>query len=78
VDKKFVGLVFSLSNRVIRQGKALDKLSGGALAAFFGGSALVGAIGGGLFWLPAAMGGAMLAYRIVIAAIHCERRSGTA
>ena len=69
-DNALVKQVFSLSERVRKEAKALDKLPGAALAAVLGGSLVIGAVGGGLFWIPAAMAGGMFAYRSVLTAIE--------
>lgn len=70
MNKGVLDQVFSLSARVRKEAAALDKLPGSALAAVLGGSVVIGVAGGGLFWIPAAMSGAMFLYRSAVTAIH--------
>lgn len=70
VDKTIVKQVFSFSDRVRKEAKELDKLPGAALAAVVGGSVVIGVVGGGLFWIPAAMSGAMFGYRAFVTALQ--------
>lgn len=72
-DKALVQQVFSFSERVRKEAKELDKLPGAALAAVLGGSLVVGVVGGGLFWIPAAMVSSMFAYRSVVTVIQYQR-----
>lgn len=70
VNRNIVEQVFSLSDRVRNEARELDKLPGAALAALVGGSVVIGVLGGGLFWIPAAMAGAMFGYRAFVAALQ--------
>lgn len=65
--------ILSLSNSVRKEASELEKLPAGALAAFLGGAIVIGVVGGGLWWLPAAMSGSMFAYRAIGTAVHYPR-----
>jgi hypothetical protein len=55
--------MFDLQGRIRKVSESLDRLKNGALVAFTGGTIALGLIGGGIFWLPAAMAGSLLVYR---------------
>jgi hypothetical protein len=55
--------VLDLEARVRSTAQALDRLKTGALVAFSSGAVVLGLVGGGIWWLPAAMGGGLLAWR---------------
>lgn len=57
--------VFSLSKTVRKESVELDRMSGGALAAFFGASIVIGYIGGGLWWILAGMSVSLSLYRFL-------------
>jgi len=52
-----------LEKRIRKTAESLDRLKQGALVALTGGTVALGMVGGGVFWLPAAMAGSLLAYR---------------
>jgi hypothetical protein len=54
----------NLNERIQRLSESLDKLGNGALAAFAGGTVVLGLVAGGIFWMPAAMSGSLIGYRL--------------
>ena len=54
---------FDIHERLAKASERLEKLASGALVAFTAGAVVVGVVGGGVLWIPAAMAGALSAYR---------------
>lgn len=54
----------NLNERIQRLSESLDKLGTGALMAFGGGTLVLGWVAGGILWMPAAMSGSLLCYRL--------------
>ena len=63
IGKSKIFQVLNLQERIRKTAEALNKLQNGALVAFTGGAIVVGAVFGGVFWVPAAMSGSLIAYR---------------
>jgi hypothetical protein len=67
--------VLSLQKEIAKSAEALDKLKNGALFAFTGGSAVIGVVVGGLFWIPCAMAISLIIYRGIDFFINYKKRS---
>lgn len=57
--------MLDLERRIRRTSEALERLKTGALVALTGGTTVLGLVGGGVFWVPTAMAGSLLAFRVL-------------
>ncbi|WP_157272194.1 hypothetical protein [Azohydromonas aeria] len=73
MDKDVIKQIIGLSARIRKEAEDLDKLPGAALVAAASGSMVIGFVGGGLLWIPAAMTGGMFVYKSIVTVLHYKK-----